>query len=484
MERSPSARACREPPSTTWSGGPRSISMATSASSAWHERNVFDSLTERLDQALKKLTGRGKLSEADVDAGLREVRLALLEADVNYKVVKDFIANIRTRAVGAEVMDSLNPGQQLIKIVDEEMVRLLGDRQPMTYAPSPPTVIVLAGLQGSGKTTTAGKLALFVRREGHRPLLVSTDVRRPAAMEQLEVLAKSINAPSYAPRGTDPVTIARESLAEARRVNADVVLVDTAGRLQVDQDLLVELKAIADAVPSQHRLLVLDAMTGQQAVNVTTAFQQTIALSGAILTKMDGDARGGAALSLRAVTQTPIQFVGVGEKLTDFEVFYPDRMASRILGMGDVLTLIEKAQDHVDASQAQAMEKKLRAGRLTLTDFMEQLKQVKKMGPLEGIIGMLPGAGKIKNLAGALPGDDQLKEMEAIILSMTLKERERPETIDGSRRRRIARGAGTDIAAVNRLLKGFQQMQQMMKQMGKGRGIKGLPFDPAQLLKG
>jgi signal recognition particle subunit SRP54 len=445
---------------------------------------VFDSLTERLDQALKKLTGRGKLSEADVDAGLREVRLALLEADVNYKVVKDFVANIRTRAVGTEVMDSLNPGQQLVKIVNEEMVQLLGEREPMTYAPSPPTVIVLAGLQGSGKTTTAGKLALFVRREGHRPLLVSTDVRRPAAMEQLEVLAKSINAPSYAPRATDPVTIARDSLAEARRVNADVIIVDTAGRLQVEQELLAELKRIADAVPSQHRLLVLDAMTGQQAVNVTSAFQQTISLTGAILTKLDGDARGGAALSLRAVTHCPIQFVGVGEKLTDLEIFYPDRMASRILGMGDVLTLIEKAQEHVDASQAQAMEKKLRAGRITLTDFMEQLKQVKKMGPLEGIIGMLPGAGKIKNLAGALPTDDQLKEMEAIILSMTPAERERPDAIDGSRRRRIARGSGTDIAAVNRLLKGFQQMQQMMKQMGKGKRIKGLPIDPAQLMKG
>jgi len=445
---------------------------------------VFDTLTERLDTALKKLTGRGKLNEAEVDAGLREVRLALLEADVNYKVVKDFVANIRARALGAEVMDSLNPGQQLVKIVNEEMVQLLGEREPMTYAPSPPTVIVLAGLQGSGKTTTAGKLALFVRREGHRPLLVSTDARRPAAMEQLEVLAKSINAPAYAPRATDPVTIARDSLAAARRVNADVIIVDTAGRLQVEQELLAELKQITEAVPSQHRLLVLDAMTGQQAVNVTGAFQQSISLSGAILTKLDGDARGGAALSLRAVTHCPIQFVGVGEKLTDLEIFYPDRMASRILGMGDVLTLIEKAQEHVDASQAQAMEKKLRAGRITLTDFMEQLKQVKKMGPLEGIIGMLPGAGKIKNLAGALPTDDQLKEMEAIILSMTPAERERPEAIDGSRRRRIARGSGTDIAAVNRLLKGFQQMQQMMKQMGKGKRIKGLPIDPAQLMKG
>lgn len=445
---------------------------------------MFESLTERLDKALKKLTGRGKLSEADVEAGLREVRLALLEADVNYKVVKDFIAGIRTRSVGAEVMESLNPGQQMVKIVDEELVRLLGEHVPMGYAASPPTVIVLAGLQGSGKTTTAGKLALFVRREGHRPLLVSTDVRRPAAMEQLEVLAKSINAPSFAPRGKDPVSIARDALAEARRVNADVVILDTAGRLQVDADLLEELKAITEAVPSQHRLLVLDAMTGQQAVSVTTAFQQTVSLTGAILTKLDGDARGGAALSLRAVTQTPIQFVGVGEKLTDLEVFYPDRMASRILGMGDVLTLIEKAQEHVDENQARAMEKKLRAGQLSLTDFMEQLQQVKKMGPLEGIIGMLPGAGKIKNLAGAMPSDDQLKQMEAIMRSMTPAERDRPEIIDGSRRRRIARGAGTELAAVNRLLKGFAQMQQVMRQMGKGRGIKGLPIDPAQLLRG
>jgi signal recognition particle subunit SRP54 len=445
---------------------------------------MFESLTERLDQALKKLTGRGKLSEADVDTGLREVRLALLEADVNYKVVKDFVAGIRTRAVGAEVMDSLNPGQQLVKIVDEELTHLLGERVPFSYAASPPTVILLAGLQGSGKTTTAGKLALFVRREGHRPLLVSTDVRRPAAMEQLEVLAKSINAPSFAPRGKEPVAIARESLSEARRVNADVLLLDTAGRLQVDNDLLEELKAIAAAVPSHHRLLVLDAMTGQQAVSVTSAFQQTVSLTGAILTKLDGDARGGAALSLRAVTQCPIQFVGVGEKLTELEIFHPDRMASRILGMGDVLTLIEKAQEQVDETQARAIEKKLRTGQVTLTDFMEQLKQVKKMGPLEGIIGMLPGAGRIKNLAGAMPNDDQLREMEAIILSMTPQERERPETINGSRRRRIAAGSGTDLAAVNRLLKGFQQMQQLMRQMGKGRGIKGLPIDPAQLLRG
>ncbi|MDQ6710563.1 MAG: signal recognition particle protein, partial [Candidatus Dormibacteraeota bacterium] len=407
-----------------------------------------------------------------------------LEADVNYKVARDFVARIRARAVGAEVMESLTPGQQLVKIVHEELIALLGDREPMTYASTPPTVIVLAGLQGAGKTTAAGKLALFTRREGHRPLLVSTDIRRPAAMEQLEILAKSINAPAFAPRGLDAVAIARAAREEARRVNADVIIIDTAGRLQVDRDLLDELKQIVEALPSQQRLLVLDAMTGQEAVNVTTAFQQTVPLTGAILTKLDGDARGGAALSLRAVTNCPIQFVGTGEKLTDLEIFYPDRMASRILGMGDVLTLIERAQEHVDESQAKDMEKKLRAGQLNLTDFMEQLKQVKKMGPLEGIIGMLPGAGKLKNLAGALPSDDQLREMEAIILSMTRAERDHPDTINGSRRRRIAAGSGTDIAAVNRLLKGFQQMQQMMKQMGKGKRIRGLPIDPAQLLRG
>jgi signal recognition particle subunit SRP54 len=447
---------------------------------------MFDSLSQRLDEAFRKLTGRGKLSEADVDAGLREVRLALLEADVNYRVARDFVAAIRERAVGAEVMESLTPGQQLVKIVHEQLVALLGsERAPLTYAPSPPTVIVLAGLQGSGKTTTAGKLALHVRREGHRPLLVSTDVRRPAAMEQLEVLARSLSMPSFAPRETQPVEIARRSPEEARRVNADVILLDTAGRLQVEAELLGELKAIVDAVPSRHRILVLDSMTGQQAVAVTTAFQATVPLTGAILTKVDGDARGGAALSLRAVTQTPIQFVGTGEKLSDLEPFYPDRMASRILGMGDVMTLIEKAQEHVDVERAQEVEKRLRQGRLTLTDFMDQLRQVKKMGPLEGLLGMLPGAGRIKDLAGVMPNDDQLREMEAIILSMTPLERERPELIDGSRRRRIARGAGTDLASVNRLLKGFAQMQQLMKQLGKGKGkgMRGLPIDPARLLK-
>jgi signal recognition particle subunit SRP54 len=447
---------------------------------------MFEALTERLDAALKKLTGRGTLSEADVDAGLREVRLALLEADVNYKVARDFVARIRQRAVGTEVMESLTPGQQLIKIVREELVALLGvERVPLTYAPTPPTVIVLAGLQGSGKTTSAGKLALWVRREGHRPLLVSTDVRRPAAMEQLEVLAQSLSLPAFTPRGQDPVGIARASLAEARRVNADVILVDTAGRLQVDQGMLDELAAVVAALPARHQLLVLDAMTGQEAVNVTTAFQRAIPLTGAILTKLDGDARGGAALSLRAVTQCPIQFVGVGEKLTDLEAFHPDRMASRILGMGDVLTLIEKAQAQVDVAVAEKVEKRLREGRLTLTDFMDQLKQVKKLGPLESIVGMLPGGGQLKQLGGALPSDQQLRQMEAIILSMTPAERTRPEIIDGSRRRRIAQGSGTDVTAVNRLLRGFQQMQQLMRQMGKGKGkgrLRGLPIDPRQLI--
>src|SRR2546421_5709678 len=447
---------------------------------------MFDSLSERLDAVFRRLTGRGKLSEADVETGLREVRLALLEADVNYKVARDFIARIRERAVGAEVMESLTPGQQLVKIVHDELVVLLGtERAPLTYAPAPPTVVVLAGLQGSGKTTTAAKLALHVRREGHRPLLVSTDVRRPAAMEQIEVLARSLSLPSFAPRGTLSVETARRSPEEARRVNADVILLDTAGRLQVETELLQELRSIVDAVPARHLILVLDAMTGQQAVAVTTAFQETVPLTGAVLSKTDGDARGGAALSLRAVTQIPSQFVGTGEKLTDLEVFCPDRIASPLLGMGDVMSLIEKAQEHVDVEQAQDMEKRLRQGRLTLTDFMDQLRQIKKMGPLEGLIGMLPGAGRIKDLAGAMPSDGQLRQMEAIILSMTPLERERPELIDGSRRRRIARGAGTDLASVNRLLKGFNQMQQMMKQMGKGRGkgTRGLPIDPAQLFR-
>ncbi len=446
---------------------------------------MFESLTDRLNQAFKKLTGRGKLNEADVDLGLREVRLALLEADVNYKVARDFTARVRERALGVEVMESLTPGQQLVKIVHQELIQLLGaERAPFTYAPAPPTVIVLAGLQGSGKTTTAGKLAVYVRREGHRPLLVSTDVRRPAAMEQLEVLAKSISVPSFAPRRAGTVSIAKEALAEGRRVNADVILLDTAGRLQVDAELLAELVDIVNAVPSRHRFLVLDAMTGQEAVNVTTSFQRAVPLTGAVLTKLDGDARGGAALSLRAVTQCPIQFVGVGEKLTDLEVFHPDRMASRILGMGDVLTLIEKAQEHVDEAQAEQLEKRLRAGRLTLTDFMEQLTQVKKMGPLENLLGMLPGGARVKDVAGALPTDAQLRQMEAIVRSMTRRERERPELIDGSRRRRIAAGSGTDLAAVNRLLKGFQQAQQLMKQIGKGGRLRGLPIDPAQLLKG
>src|SRR5438105_155303 len=366
---------------------------------------MFDSLSDRLDAVFRRLTGRGKLSEADVETGLREVRLALLEADVNYRVARDFIARIRVRAVGAEVMESLTPGQQLVKIVHDELVVLLGtERAPLTYAPAPPTVVVLAGLQGSGKTTTAARLALHRRRDRHRPLLVSPDVRRPAAMEQIEVLARSLSLPSFAPRETLPVEIARRSPEEARRVNADVILLDTAGRLQVETELLQELRSIVDAVPARHLILVLDAMTGQQAVAVTTAFQETVPLTGAVLSKTDG---------------------------------------------------------------------------------MDQLRQIKKMGPLEGLIGMLPGAGRIKDLAGAMPSDGQLRQMEAIILSMTPLERERPELIDGSRRRRIARGAGTDLASVNRLLKGFNQMQQMMKQMGKGRGkgTRGLPIDPAQLLR-
>ena len=445
---------------------------------------MFDTLSGRFDGIFRRLRSRGRLSETDVDEVAREIRLALLEADVNVRVVKAFVTRVKERATGAEVAQSLSPAQQVIKIVHEELTTTLGGEGGQLATPSsPPAVIVLAGLQGSGKTTVAAKLARHLDGQGRRPLLVAADLQRPAAIEQLRVLGERIGVP-VSSSGTDPVEVAEAGRREAERLGRAVVIVDTAGRLQIDDELMGELARVTAAVRPDDTLLTLDAMTGQEAVAVASEFATRVPLTGVVLTKLDGDARGGAALSLRAVTACPIQFIGVGEKLTDLEVFYPDRMASRILGMGDVLTLIERAQEHVDEGQARNMERKLRAGQLNLTDFMEQLKQVKKMGPLEGLIGLLPGAGKIKNLAGALPTDDQLKEMEAIILSMTPAERDRPETINGSRRRRIARGSGTDIADVNRLLKGFQQMQQMMKQMGKGKRIRGLPIDPAQLLKG
>lgn len=447
---------------------------------------MFDTLTARLDEAFKKLTGRGRLTEADVDAGLREVRLALLEADVNYKVARDFIARVRGRSVGSDVLESLTPGQQIVKIVHEELVTLLGGAGTgagLTYQSAPPTVFLLAGLQGSGKTTTAVKLALLARRDGHRPLLVGTDVHRPAAMEQLRLLGEHQGLAAFAPFQLSAMDIARKARQEAAHANQDVIVVDTAGRLHIDEEMLTELRQVREAVQPHRTFLVLDAMTGQEAVAVAERFHATAPLDAVILSKLDGDSRGGAAVSLRAILDRPIQFAGVGEKPGDFEVFHPDRMASRILGMGDVLTLIEKAQAGVDTKQAEHLGRRIQEGKLTLEDFIDQVRQLKKMGPLDGILSMLPGGARLKGMAAA-PSDQDLRHMEAIILSMTVDERRRPELINGSRRKRIAAGSGTDVTAVNRLLKGFQQMQTMLKQLGGDprKARRRLPFDPSQFL--
>jgi len=448
---------------------------------------MFESLTERLNAAFKKLTGRGRLTETDVDTGLREVRLALLEADVNYRVARDFIARVRARAVGADVLESLTPGQQIVKIVREELVALLGGAgagASLTYQPSPPTVFLLAGLQGSGKTTTAVKLAVLARREGHRPLLAGTDVHRPAAMEQLRVMAERQGVPAYVSTQASAQAVAALSLEEAARINADVVVIDTAGRLHIDEAMLHELQQVRHAARPHRTFLVLDAMTGQEAVAVAERFHQAAPIDAVILSKLDGDARGGAAVSLRAVIERPIQFAGIGEKPADLEVFHPERMASRILGMGDVLTLIEKAQQQVDVQQAERLGRRLEEGKLTLDDFLEHLRQVKRMGPLEGLLGMLPGGARLKGL-GVAPSEHELRRMEAIILAMTPQERRRPELLNGPRRRRVAAGSGTDITQVNRLLKGFQQTQVLLKQMGptSGGGKRKLPIDLSQRLE-
>jgi signal recognition particle subunit SRP54 len=437
---------------------------------------VFDSLTDRLSNALRRFSGRGRLTKDDVEVGLREVRVALLEADVNFRVARAFIDRIRERAVGSDVLDSLTPGQQIVKIVNEELVALLGGEQRrLTYQPQPPTVVMLLGLQGSGKTTTAVKLALAVRREGHRPLLVAADTYRPAAAQQLERLGKDNGIPVAMPDGkSDPPRLCQRGVEEARRLNCDVVILDTAGRLQIDQRMLDELKEIRKRVQVHDALLVVDSMTGQEAVNVGKAFAEQVGVDGVIMTKLDGDARGGAALSMRESIGVPIMYCGVGEKPSDLEPFHPERMASRILGMGDVLTLIERAQEHVDEKQAKAMEERLFAGRLTMDDFLGQMRQMRRMGSMESILGMLPGGRKLmQQAAGAMPTERDLSHMEAIVLSMTPDERRRPEIIKGPRRRRIALGSGTQIADVNRLLKGFEQMQGVFKQLGGGKGTKG-----------
>ncbi|HEY7925916.1 MAG TPA: signal recognition particle protein [Candidatus Dormibacteraeota bacterium] len=441
---------------------------------------MFDSLSDRLGDVFKRFSGKGKLSKEDVEAGLREVRLALLEADVNFKVARAFVERIRERAVQTEVLESLTPGQNIVKIVNEELTALLGGEQrKLRYQPQPPTVVMLLGLQGSGKTTTAAKLALAVRKEGHRPLLVAADTYRPAAAQQLERLGKDNQIAVAMPDGkSKPPELCKRGVDEARRLNCDVVILDTAGRLQIDEVMLDELKQIRRKVEVHDTVLVVDAMTGQEAVNVARAFEDAVGVEGVILTKLDGDARGGAALSMREAIGKPILYCGTGEKVSEFEAFAPDRMASRILGMGDILTLIERAQENVDQAQAEQVLERSLAGKLTMQDWLEQMRQVRRMGPLEGVFSMMPGGKKLlaqaQQQGGSIPGEKDLARMEAIVLSMTAQERRHPDVIKGSRRKRIAAGSGTSIAEVNKLLKGFDQVQSMMKTLGGGKGTKGL----------
>ena len=432
---------------------------------------MFETLADRFDGIFRRLRSKGKLNEADVDEVAREIRLALLEADVNVRVVKPFIARLKERATGAEVTKSLSPGQQVIKIVHEELVETLGGATgKLATASRPPTVIMLAGLQGSGKTTAAAKLARLLAQQGRRPLLVGADLQRPAAVEQLRVLGARIDVPVFS-EAADPVEVARAGVREAERVGSNVVVVDTAGRLQVDTELMDELARVREAIHPDDVLLVVDAMTGQEAVNVAQTFAETVDLTGIVLTKLDGDARGGAALSVKEVTGLPILFAGTGEKLDEFEAFHPDRMASRILGMGDVLTLIEKAEATFDAEQAADAQEKLRKGTFTLDDFLEQMRQVRKMGPLQSIVGMLPGVPK--EMRDAQIDEGELGRVEAIICSMTPAERADPSMISGSRRQRIATGSGTTTQQVNALLKQFKAVNQVMRSMSKMAGRKG-----------
>lgn len=448
---------------------------------------IFEGLSERLQATFKKLRGHGKLTEKEVNEAMRDVRMALLEADVNFKVVKDFINKVKERAVGQNILDTLTPAQAVIKIVDEELTALMGGTQSrLNISPTPPTVIMMVGLQGAGKTTTAGKLALSLKKQGKRPLLVADDIYRPAAVKQLQVLGEQLDVPVFSMEsGTDAVTIAGAAVPYANAHAADVIIIDTAGRLHVNEELMQELKAIKGELRPHEILLVVDAMTGQDAVNVAASFNEDLGLDGIVLTKMDGDARGGAALSVKAVTGCPIKFVGMGEKLEALEPFHPDRMASRILGMGDVLSLIEKAQTVYDLEEAKKMEKKFRKDEFTLDDFLSQLQQVRKMGSFEQILGMLPGMGNIKKQLEGVNVDlngKEIKHVEAIIRSMTPKERADVNLLNGSRRKRIAMGSGTRVQEVNKVLKQFAEMRKMMKKMTKlqngpmGLGRFKLPF--------
>jgi signal recognition particle subunit SRP54 len=432
---------------------------------------MFDTLGDKLNAALGPLRGRGKLDEEAISRAMREIRLALLEADVNFKVVKDFVARVRERALGQDVLRSLTPGQQVVKIVHEELTELMGaGSSKLAIAGKPPTVILLAGLQGSGKTTAAAKLAVLLRKEGHTPALVAADLQRPAAVDQLEQLGRQIQVPVFT--GSDPVKAVKEGIQRAKDQGAAVVILDTAGRLHVDEELMDELARVRDAAKPTNVLLVLDAMTGQEAVSVAEAFQERVDFDGVVLTKLDGDARGGAALSVKAVTGKPIKLASVGEKLDQLEYFHPDRMASRILGMGDVLTLIEKAEEAATEEDQAQLEARMRAGEFSFDDFLASYRMLRKMGPIKGVMSMIPGLGK--QLQGVDVDEAELKRVEAIVLSMTPLERQLPQVIDGSRRRRIAAGSGTTIQQVNKLLSARKQMQKMMKQMGKGK-LPGLP---------
>ncbi len=443
--------------------------------------SLFENLSDKLQGTFKRLRGRGKLTEADVNEAMREVRMALLEADVNFKVVKDLINRIKERAIGEEVMSSLTPAQQVIKIVNEELTELMGGSQSkILIASKPPTVLMMVGLQGAGKTTSTGKLALHLRKQGKKPLLVAADVQRPAAIDQLETLGKQLNIPVYSDRNSkNPVEIAKAAMAEAASKLYDIVIIDTAGRLHVNEELMEELVNIKKQVKPHEILLVADAMTGQDAVQVAESFHEKLGLDGIVLTKMDGDARGGAALSIKAVTGAPIKFVGMGEKMDALEAFHPDRMASRILGMGDVLTLIEKAQTEMDTAENEKMAKKMMKDGLDLNDFLSQMQQIRKLGSFKDIIGMIPGMSKMKELKDVdLDGKD-IKKIEAIIRSMTMAERTKPSLIDGSRRKRIAAGSGTQVQDVNQLLKRFEETNKMMKQftgMNKGKKKGGMKF--------
>ena len=436
---------------------------------------LFSSLSEKITNIFSKLTKRGKLTESDIKEAMREVRVALLEADVNYLVVKQLISSITEKAVGEKVLKSLTPGQQVIKIVNEELTAIMGGTNAkLNVASNPPTIILMCGLQGAGKTTMCGKLGLNLRKQGKKPLLVACDIYRPAAIEQLQVVAKSINLPVFEKGTQDPVKTSKQAIEYAKQYGYDTVIIDTAGRLQIDETLMNELKNIKAAVGPTEILLTVDSMTGQEAVNVSEEFNNQLDITGVILTKLDGDTRGGAALSISQVVKKPIKFCGVGEKMSDLEPFYPDRMASRILGMGDVLTLIEKAEQAVSQEEAEKLEKKFRENSFTFEDYLAQLENLKKMGGIQNILGMLPGMGALKNVQ---VDEKQLQKNKAIIQSMTPKERNNPEIIKSSNRQRIAKGSGTTIQDVNQLIKQFEQTKELMKQMKSKKGFGKMPFN-------